>query len=105
MKAKIIDLTEKFTTEKPILKIGNKEYEINNATENVLSLSNIDTSKTETDYVLEYLNRTLGEKAVQDINILKYPFSVLMELFYAVTSAITEEDIETVKTRFQNSKG
>lgn len=105
MKAKIIDLTEKFTTEKPILKIGNKEYEINNATENVLSLSNIDTSQTETDYVLEYLNRTLGEKAVQEINILKYPFSVLMELFYAVTSAITEEDIETVKTRFQNSKG
>ena len=104
MKARIIDLTEKFTTEKPVLKIGEKEYQVDNSTENVLSLGTIDTSKNEADYVLEYLKRTLGEKAVQEIDILKYPFNVLMELFYAVTSAITEEDIETIRTRFQKSK-
>lgn len=104
MKARIIDLTEKFTTEKPVLKIGEKEYQVDNSTENVLSLGTIDTSKNEADYVLEYLKKTLGEKAVQEINILKYPFTVLMELFYAVTSAITEEDIETIRTRFQKSK-
>lgn len=104
MKARIIDLTDKFTTEKPVLKIGEKEYQVDNSTENVLSLNKIDTSKNETDYILEYLNKTLGEKAVQEINILNYPFSVLMELFYAVTSAITEEDIETIRTRFQKSK-
>lgn len=104
MKARIIDLTEKFTTEKPVLKIGEKEYQVDNSTENVLSLGTIDTSKNEADYVLEYLKKTLGEKAVQEINILKYPFNVLMELFYAVTSAITEEDIETIRTRFQKSK-
>ena len=104
MKARIIDLTDKFTTEKPAIKIGEKEYQVDNSTENVLSLNKIDTSKNETDYILEYLNKTLGEKAVQEINILNYPFSVLMELFYAVTSAITEEDIETIRTRFQKSK-
>ena len=69
MKARIIDLTDKFTTEKPVLKIGEKEYQVDNSTENVLSLNKIDTSKNETDYILEYLNKTLGEKAVQEINI------------------------------------
>lgn len=104
MKAKIIDLSEKFTTEKPIIKIGEKEYQVDNSTETVLSLSNIDSSKSENEYILDYLNKTLGEKAVKEIDILKYPFKVLMELFYAVTSAITEEDIETIRTRFQKSK-
>ncbi|MGN1412457.1 MAG: hypothetical protein ACI4WH_08150 [Oscillospiraceae bacterium] len=104
MKARIIDLTEKFTTEKPVLKIGEKEYQVDNSTENVLSLNKIDTSTSEADYILEYLNKTLGEETVREINILKYPFGVLMELFYAVTSAITEEDIETIRTRFQKSK-
>ena len=104
MKARIIDLTEKFTTEKPILKIGEREYQVDNSTENVLSLGTIDTSKNEADYILEYLKRALGEKAIQEIDILKYPFNVLLELFYAVTSAITEEDIETIRTRFQKSK-
>ncbi len=104
MKSKVIDLTEKFTTERPIIKIGEKEYPVDNSTENVLALGNIDSSKSENEYILEYLNKTLGEKAVKEIDILKYPFNVLMELFYAVTSAITEEDIETIKTRFQKSK-
>lgn len=101
MKARIIDLTEKFTTEKPVLKIGEKEYQVDNSTENVLALGTIDTSRNDADYILEYLKKALGEKAVQEIDILKYPFGVLMELFYAVTSAITEEDIETIKARFQ----
>ena len=39
MKARIIDLTDKFTTEKPVLKIGEKEYQVDNSTENVLSLN------------------------------------------------------------------
>lgn len=101
MKAKIFDLTEKCTTEKPILKIGDKEYQIDNSVEKALKIGNIDNNLSQNDYVIKFLNETLGEKAVQEMNIMKYSVGTLMEIFYAVTSAITEEDVETIKARFQ----
>lgn len=101
MKAKVFDLTEKFTTEKPILKIGDKEYTIDNSVEKALKISDIDSNLSQNEYVIKFLNETLGEKAVQEIDILKYSVSTLMEIFYAVTSAITEEDVEAIKKRFQ----
>lgn len=100
---KVFDLTEKFTTEKPILKIGSKVYEIDNSTETALKVGNIDTTKTETQYIFDFLEITIGKKAIEEINFNKYPLSAVKEVFYAVTSAITEEDVETIRTRFQNS--
>lgn len=105
MKAKVFDLTEKFTIEKPVLKIGQKEYQIDNSVENAMKLNSLDTTnKSENEYVLEFLTLALGEKAIKEIDFYKYPLGTLMEVFYVVTSALTEEDVETIKTRFQNHK-
>lgn len=101
---KTIDITSRLTREKPVLKIGDKEYQIDNSKNAVFTVQakmDQDIRDTALDDVLEIL---LGKKAVQEINKSDISFADYQIIFIAAMAGAMNEEFEVIEARFQASK-
>lgn len=101
--AKVYDLTAKITADRPIIKIGDTEFEVNDNYKTVVlvqgELGKMDSQET-FDFVFDKL---LGKEAVKKIDELKLNFASTKTLFIAVMAAACGEEMETVEARFQQA--
>ncbi|MEG0495607.1 MAG: hypothetical protein RR579_06340 [Eubacterium sp.] len=102
--ARVIDITSKLKNEAPVVKIGDKEYEVDNHKDTMLALAEKpqepEGMAKEIDKTLECL---LGKKALEEINAIGLRMPDLKVVFIAVMAAASDEEYEVVEKRFQES--
>lgn len=87
--SKVIDLSHVLTVKKPVLKLGENKYTINN-TKNAVILANakfknMDEDDLDLGAIDEVLTILLGKKVVEEIDALELPFTAYQEIFTTVT--------------------
>lgn len=101
--AKVYDLTAKLSVEKPIIKIGEKEFTVNDNHKTVLLVQAELEKKSEVeafDFVFEKL---LGKESKAEIDNMNLSFGGIKTLFMAVMAAASGEELETIEERFQQT--
>ncbi|MNO37499.1 hypothetical protein D3C76_275820 [compost metagenome] len=101
--AKTIDITSRLTNERPILKLGDKSYKIDNRKNTVLTIqAKMDEDESmDLDGVLEL---ALGKQAVKEINESDISFADYQIIFVAALAGALGEDFEVVEARFLKAK-
>lgn len=97
--AKIINITDKFSNDKPKIVIGKKEFEVNDSIEAVLKFEEL-SNEGSVDALKQAIKITLGEKAVDDFGINKISISNFKVLTVAIMAAIQGIDYEEAEKRF-----
>ena len=98
--AKIINITDKLSSEKPKIQIGEKEYEVNDSMENVIKFEELAVAGT-MDSMIGALELSLGKAASDELNVKKSSFGnfkVIVTAILALTQGIEYEEAEA---RFQ----
>ena len=101
---KVIDISDKLTNDRPVLKLGGgKEYPIDNRKNTLLTLQkHMDNSElSDVEKAEEALRFVLGEKAVAEINEMDLTFETYQTLFIATIAGALGEDFDAVEARFQ----
>lgn len=97
--SKVINITDKLSSEKPSITIGDKSYEINDSMETVFKFEEL--ASTGNKGALDAIKMALGEKAYKELKVEKMSvanFKVLMIALLAAMQGLTYEEAEA---RFQ----
>lgn len=94
--AKVINITDKLSTEKPTIVIKGKEYPVNDGMGTVLKFEELVVTSS-IDSMITALELSLGEKAVEEIGTKEMSlanFKVLMTAILACMQGIEYEEAE-----------
>lgn len=102
--AKNIDLTNKFSKEKPSITIGDLTLTVNDEKSNILVMNSLmkKGDMTEFEMMDKSLEILLGKKGYQEVEKLKLRLSDYKTLYFAIMAVVNDEEIEDVEKRFQN---
>lgn len=103
MAAKTIDITSKLTNDRPILKLGDKEYPVDNRKNTVLTIQS-KMDEAESPDLDEVLELALGKEAVKEINASDISFADYQIIFIATLAGALSEDFEVIEARFLKAK-
>lgn len=98
--AKIINITDRFDNEKPKIKIGEKEFEVNDSMKTVLKFEEL-ANDGSTESLNEAIKITLGEDAIKYLNMNELSISNFKVLTIAVLAAIQGLEYEEAEARFR----
>lgn len=98
--AKIINITDRFNNEKPKIKIGEKEFEVNDSMETVLKFEEL-ANDGSIESLNEAMKITLGEDAIKYLNMNELSISNFKVLTIAVLAAIQGLEYEEAEARFR----
>lgn len=98
--SKIIDITSKLSNEKITIKIGNKKYPINDGMEVVLKFEELVSAPT-MDNMIKAVEISLGEEAVNEIDIKKMNIKNFKVLTTGILAAMQDMTYEEAVSRFQ----
>lgn len=98
--AKIINITDRFDNEKPKIKIGEKEFEVNDSMETVLKFEEL-ANDGSIESLNEAIKITLGEDAIKYLNMNELSISNFKVLTIAVLAAIQGLEYEEAEARFR----
>lgn len=104
---KLYTLDGKLLTETPEIRIGEKVYPVDSrqkTVKKILALSD-DESKPMGERIDEALKLALGDKNAVEIDRMDMPFPAYQRLFELVMNAVTGQEDEPDKARFQAEKG
>ena len=101
--AKVYDLTGKISNEKPIIKIGDKEFKVNDNHKTVILVQAELEKKSETEAIDFVIEKLLGAEAAKEIDAMNLSFANTKTLFLAVMAAASGEELETIEARFQQA--
>lgn len=101
--AKVYDLTAKLSVEKPIIKIGEKEFEVDDNHKTVLFVQAELEKKSEAEAFDVVFEKLLGKDAKKEIEEMGLSFNGIKTLFMAVMAAASGEELEVVEARFQQA--
>lgn len=104
--AKHIDLTNKLSSEKPSIKIGETEFTINDEKTNVLIMNQVMKDESlnsieRTDKMIEIL---LGKRQFKKLEDMKLSFKAYETIAFALMAAVNDEELEDVEKRFQKQQ-
>ena len=92
----VINITDKLSMDKPKIRVGDKEYEVNNDMETVLKFEELaSTSKGES--MMKAVELAIGSKAAKGLGMSKMPvpnFKVLTVAILACMQGITYDEAE-----------
>ena len=97
--AKIINISDKLSLDKPSIQIGEKTYEVNDSLETVMKFEEI-YGDGDTQSMIECLKVALGEAACEELQFEKMRFKNLQVVFIAINAAMQDMDYEVVEARF-----
>lgn len=103
--AKIINISDKLSSEKPCIQVGEKTYTVNDSLETVMKFEEVFDSSGDTQGMLECLKVALGATAYKEAKFEKMSFSNIQVWFKAVMACMQDLDYEEVERRFQNFTG
>lgn len=99
--AKIINISDKLSMGKPTIKVGEKEYPVNDSLETVLKFEEMYGEDGDTQSMLECMQVALGKEACDEINFTQMSFKNIQVWFFAVMAAMQDMDYDEVESRFQ----
>ena len=101
--SKVYDLTGRIDNEKPVIKIGDKEFKVNDNHKLVILVQTEMEKKSDIETFTFVFNKLLGEKAAKEIEDMELSFAATKTLFIAVMAAAAGEEFEKVEARFQQA--
>ena len=97
--AKIINISDKLSSEKPCIQVGDKTYPVNDSLETVMKFEEV-YGDGDTQSMLECLKVALGEAAYEELNFIKMPFKNIQVWFLAINAAMQDLTYEETESRF-----
>lgn len=100
--AKIINISDKLSNEKPQLQLGDKTYDVNDGMSVVIKFEELATSQS-SKKVLEAMEVALGKKACEEIGIKNMSAANLKVVMIAIMAAVQGLDYEDADARFRKT--
>lgn len=100
--AKVINITELLSSDKPVIQIGTKSYPVNDGVDAVLGFE--EAASKGTRGLLEALEGALGKEAYADIGVSSYGLANLKVLATAVLAAQAGITYEEAAARFRREE-
>lgn len=98
--AKIINITDKLVQERPIIQVGEDQFEVNNSMATVLAFE--ETANDESSSaMIEAVKIALGEDAVIKLDILNMSMESYKALIIAIMASVQNLSYEEASARFQ----
>lgn len=98
--AKIINISDKLSMDKPVIQVGDKTYAVNDSLETVMKFEE-SYGDGDTQSMLECMKVALGDKAYKEMNFEKMSFRNIQVWFFAVMAAMQDVTYEEVESRFR----
>ena len=97
--AKIINISDKLSTDKPVITVGDDKYPVNDSLETVMKFEEM-YQDGDTQAMLECLKLALGEEAAEKLKFEGMSFTNIRVWFFAVMAAMQDMDYDEVEDRF-----
>lgn len=97
--AKMINISDKFNSNKPVLVINEKEYNVNDSIEVVLKFEEL-SSNNSTGAMMDAIDLALGENASQEIGVKQMSISNFKVLVTGIMAAMQDSTYEEAAARF-----
>lgn len=102
---KVYDITSKLENEKPVVRIGEKDFEINNSKNAMIKVNEICKNSTDDfEIINEVLEELLGKGNAEIIEAMNLSVTGYKAVFIAVLAGAGDEEYEEVEKRFQKSE-
>ena len=101
--AKVINITDRLSKEKPIIIIGEKQYEVENSVETVLKFEELALASTG-ESMTKAIEVALGAKALKEINPKKWQIDNFQILTIAILAAMQGLEYEEADKRFRKAE-
>ncbi|MBP1999757.1 hypothetical protein J2Z69_000776 [Paenibacillus shirakamiensis] len=98
--SKVINITDKFSTEQASIQIGKKVYPVDNSVEAVLRFEEL-AQDASAKSLLFAIEGALGNKAYEEIGVAKMSVANLKVLMTALLAAMQELSYEEADARFR----
>ena len=98
--ANIINITDKLSTEKPAIVIGNKTFTINDGMGTVMKFEEMLTNTTMSG-LMEALKVALGDETVKDLDVTNMSFLNFQVLTVAILASMQGLSYEEADARFR----
>ena len=98
--AKIINISDKLSFEKPCIQVGDKTYTVNDSLETVMKFEEV-YGDGDTQGMLECLKVALGEEAYEEMDFGKMSFKNIQVWFLAINAAMQDLTYEETEKRFR----
>lgn len=102
--AKVINITDKLSNDKPKIQIGEKSYEVNNSMGAVFTFQELAMTSTK-ESLTKAIEMSLGKEAAKEIDVEKWSLENFKVLSTAILAAMQNIDYEEAEARFQKSEG
>jgi len=100
--ARIVNITDKLTSGKPEIQIGDKKFAVNNSVSTVLQFEELITVKSQKGMIAS-MELALGKEACEELKIEDYSMDNFQVLVIAVIAAMQGETYEATAERFQQA--
>lgn len=97
--AKIINISDKLSTEKPVIQVGEKTYPVNDSLETVMKFEET-YGDGDTQSMLECMKTALGDRAYKELKFEKMAFKNIQVWFFAIMAAMQDMSYEDIESRF-----
>lgn len=101
--AKIINISDKLSLEKPVIQVGEKQYVVDDSLATVLKFEE-QSDVGDTQGMLESMKVALGEAAYEELSFETMSFKNIQVWFFAVMAAMQDVDYEELEARFRKSQ-
>jgi hypothetical protein len=97
--AKIINISDKLSLEKPVIQVGEKTYVVNDSLETVMKFEE-QYGDGDIQGMLECMKVALGAEAYDEMSFEKMSFRNIQVWFFAVMAAMQDMPYEEIESRF-----
>lgn len=97
--AKIINISDKLSFDKPCIQVGDKTYTVNDSLETVMKFEEV-YGDGDTHSMLECLKVALGQEAYDELAFEKMAFKNIQVWFLAINAAMQDMTYEETESRF-----
>ena len=98
--AKIINISDKLSYDKPCIQVGDKTYRVNDSLETVLKFEEV-YGDGDTHSMLECMKLAIGAEAYAEMEFEKLSFKNIQVWFLAIMAAMQDMTYEEVESRFR----
>lgn len=99
--AKIINISDKLSSEKPSIQVEDKLYKVNDSLETVMKFEEVYSDSGDTQGMLECMKIAIGEKAYKELKFEKMSFKNIQVWFFAIMAAMQDISYEDIESRFR----
>lgn len=97
--AKVINITDKLSSIKPVIVVGEKSYPVEDGMDTVMAFEELAVKSTR-DALIEAIELTLGKEAVAELNIAKWSFGNFKVITTAILASVQGISYEEAEARF-----